>query len=311
MPAGENTLRVSVVQATPVLFNRDQTVEKLCGLVAECGRSSSGLVVFPEAFIPGYPRGLGFGTVIGSRSDEGRRLWQHYFEHSIEIPGPETVRIGEAVKRAGCYLVVGVTERDPITRGTLYCTLVYFAPSGEVLGIHRKLKPTAAERIIWGEGDGSTLEVFPTEFGRLSGLVCWENLMPLARTALYQQGVEIYVAPTADARDGWQATLGHIALEGRCFVIGCNQFVRKADYPPDLPGIEDLEAAPEIMCRGGSAIYSPLGQCLGGPLYDGEGVVSAELDLGALTRARLDFDVAGHYARDDVFELRVHRPPES
>ncbi len=177
-------------------------------------------------------------------------------------------------------------------------------PDGRLLGKHRKLKPTAAERLVWGEGDGSTLTVIETEYGKLGGLICWENYMPLARMALYAKGVEIYLAPTADSRDTWQATLRHIACEGRCFVLGCNQYVTKAMYPADLPGIEDLADQPDVMCRGGSAIVSPLGEVIAGPLFNGEGILYAELDLADVVRAKFDFDVVGHYARPDVFQLR-------
>jgi nitrilase len=175
-----------------------------------------------------------------------------------------------------------------------------------MLGLHRKLKPTAGERLIWGEGDGSTLTVLDTPYGRLGGLICWENYMPLARAAMYEKGVDLYLAPTADSRDTWQATIRHIACEGRCFVLGCNQFVTKSMYPADLPGIEDLDRQPEIMCRGGSAIVSPLGEVLAGPLWDQEGLLLADLDLREIARARFDFDATGHYARPDVFRLTVN-----
>ena len=188
----------------------------------------------------------------------------------------------------------------------LHCTVLYFGPDGRLLGKHRKLKPTAAERLIWGEGDGSTLTVLDTELGRIGGLICWENYMPLARTALYAKGVALYLAPTADSRETWQATLRHIACEGRCFVLGCNQYVTKAMYPVDLPCIEELAGQPEVMCRGGSAIVSPLGELLAGPLYDREGILTADLDLAEVARAKFDFDVVGHYARPDVFQLHVN-----
>jgi nitrilase len=203
-----------------------------------------------------------------------------------------------------------VIERDTDTSGgTLYCTLLYFGPDGSLLGKHRKLKPTAAERLIWGEGDGSTLTAIRTGFGVMGGLICWENYMPLARMAMYGQGVELYLAPTADSREVWQATMRHIALEGRCFVLGCNQFVTKAMYPDDLEGIEELESQPEVMCRGGSVIVSPLGEVLAGPLYDEEGILYAELDMGEVVRGKFDFDVVGHYARPDVFKLVVNERP--
>jgi nitrilase len=228
----------------------------------------------------------------------------------VDILSPASEALGAAARQANAYLAVGVIERDgQFSGGTLYCSLLYFDPHGELVGLHRKLKPTAAERLIWGEGDGSTLTVLDTPYGKLGGLICWENYMPLARMAMYAKGVDLYLAPTADARDTWQATLRHIACEGRCFVLGCNQFVTKDMYPPDLPGVEDLADQPDILCRGGSAIISPLGEVLAGPIYDQEGILYAELDLGEVAQGKLDFDVTGHYARPDVFELTVNESP--
>jgi nitrilase len=304
-------VHAAVVQAAPVLFNREASVEKACHLTAEAASNGAQLILFPEAFIPAYPRGLGFGTVVGSRTPLGRRTWQVYWENAVEVPGPATEALGAAALQANAYLAVGVIERDrQSSHGTLYCTLLYFSPGGELLGLHRKLKPTAAERLIWGEGDGSTLTVIDSPYGRLGGLICWENYMPLARMAMYQKGVELYLAPTADSRDTWQATLRHIALEGRCFVLGCNQFVTKEMYPPDLPGIEDLRDQPEIMCRGGSAIISPLGEVIAGPLFDQEDILYADLDMAEVARGKFDFDVTGHYARPDVFQLKINDSPD-
>ncbi len=265
---------------------------------------------FPEAFVPAYPRGLSFGSVVGGRSPEGRRTWEAYWANAVEVPSPATQALGAAARQAQAYLAMGVIERDSqFSRGTLYCTLLYFGPDGQLLGKHRKLKPTAAERLIWGEGDGSTLTAIATDFGTVGGLICWENYMPLARMAMYSKGLDIYLAPTADARDSWQATLRHIACEGRCFVLGCNQFVTKSMYPPDLQGVEDLANQPDIVCRGGSAIVGPLGAVIAGPLYDQEGILFADLDLAEIPRSRFDFDVAGHYARPDVFRLIVNENP--
>jgi nitrilase len=305
----DSKLKVAVVQAASVLFDRDATLDKARELVA--GAQGAQLILFPEAFVPAYPRGLSFGTVVGGRSDAGRRLWQRYWANAVDVPGPATEALGEAARQVAAYLAVGVVERDQeYGGGTLYCTLLYFGPDGRLLAKHRKLKPTGAERLIWGEGDGSTLSTVDTAFGTVGGLICWENMMPLARAAMYAKGVAIYLAPTADARDSWQATLRHIACEGRCFVLGCNQFVTKAMYPEDLEGLEDLADQPEIICRGGSAIVSPLGEVLAGPLWDQEGTLYAELDLGAVVRARFDFDPMGHYARPDVFRLVVDERPK-
>ena len=293
--------KVAVVQATPVLFDLEACVDKVCSLLQEAAGQGAELVLFPEAFIPCYPRGLGFGTVVGDRAPAGRELWLRYWNNALDVDSAAFRRIAKAVQEAGVYLALGVTERQQ-NSGTLFCSLLFFAPDGSLMGNHRKLKPTAAERIIWGEGDGSTLKVYQTPFGKLGGLICWENYMPLARLALYEQGIDIYLAPTADQRDAWQATLQHIALEGRCFVLGCNQYVERKDYPEDLR--EELPAQNTVLCTGGSVIISPLGQVLAGPLYDAEGILYAELDPEDLTRARMDFDVLGHYHRPDVFDYK-------
>lgn len=297
-----NTLTAAVVQAAPILFDRDATTEKACQLIAEAAAGGANLIVFPEAFIPCYPRGFSFGMVVGSRTQGGRELWERYWRNSVEIPSPTVTKLAKAVKIADAYVVMGIMERDG---GTLYCTSLYFGPDGSLLGKHRKLKPTGSERLIWGEGDASTLTVVDTPYGKLGGLICWENYMPLARMSMYQKGVEIYVAPTADARDTWHASMQHIACEGRCFVLSCNQYVTKSMVPADLPGREELDAQPEVMCRGGSTIISPLGHVLAGPLYGEEGILYAELDMGEVVRGKIDFDVVGHYNRPDVFEFRV------
>jgi len=303
-------VKAAVVQAAPELFDREATVAKACQLTGEAAAQGARVILLPESFVPAYPRGLSFGAVVGSRTLEGRRLFQLYWDNAVDVPSPATEALGAAAADAQAYLAIGVTERDAqFSRGTLYCTLLYFGPDGRLLGKHRKLKPTASERLIWGEGDGSTLTAIDTEFGRLGGLICWENYMPLARTAMYAKGVHIYLAPTADARDAWQATLRHIACEGRCFVLGCNQFVTRSMYPAELPGREELASQPEVMCRGGSAIVSPLGEVLAGPLWDQEGILCAELDLDEIPRARYDLDVCGHYARPDVLRLVVNEEP--
>lgn len=305
-------VKVAVVQAAPVLFDREATVKKACHLIAEVAAQGSNLILFPEAFIPGYPRGLSFGNVVGSRTSAGRKTWERYWSNAVEVPSSVTEVLAAAAKKAHAYLAIGVIERDrQFSHGTLYCSLLYFDPDGHLMGKHRKLRPTASERLIWGEGDGSTLSVFTTEVGRIGGLICWENYMPLARTALYGKGVEIYLAPTADSRDTWQATLRHISCEGRCFVLGCNQFVTKTMYPPDLEGLEELANQPEVICRGGSTIISPLGEVLAGPLYGQEGILYADLDIAEVARGKLDFDVVGHYARPDVFQLIVNEAPAS
>lgn len=297
--------KAAVVQAAPVLFDKTKTIDKIGKLVDEAASQGAGLIVFPEVFIPGYPRGLSFGTVVGSRSAEGRELFLEYWNNAIEIPGPEVEMLCKFAKDARAMLAVGVTERDSIS-DTLYCTLVYISREGKLLGKHRKIKPTAAERILWGEGDGQDLTVYKTSFGSIGGLVCWENYMPLARTALYQQGIEVYLTPTADCRDSWQSTLAHIACEGRCYVLGCNQYVTKDQYPESLQ--KELGNQPDLMCSGGSAIVSPMGKVIAGPLFGKEGILYADISHDEVVKAKMDFDVIGHYARPDIFEFKVKKP---
>ncbi len=309
METKANGWRVAVVQAASALMDGPACVDKALRLIAEVGARGAQMALFPEAFISGYPRGMSFGAVVGSRTPAGRALWARYGQSAIAVPGPETEALGAAAREAGLYLAIGAIERDPRPGGTLYCSLLYFGPDGRLLGCHRKLKPTGSERLIWGEGDGSTLTVVDTPAGPAGGLICWENYMPLARVALYGKGVALYLAPTADSRDGWQATLRHIALEGRCFVLGCNQYYTREMLPADLCALPELAEVPETLCRGGSAIVSPLGEVLAGPLYDGEGILYADLDLAEVAHARYDFDPVGHYARPDVFHLSVDERP--
>ncbi|MGE5619523.1 MAG: carbon-nitrogen hydrolase family protein [Sphingomonadaceae bacterium] len=302
------TVRVAVVQASPVGLDREATAEKACRLIAEAGERGAELAVLPEVLIPGYPRGMGFGTVIGSRSEAGRRTYARYWENSVEVPGPITERLGAACAQARLYGVVGVSERvEGYRGGTLYNTLLYFSPDGGLLGKHRKLKPTGSERLIWGEGDGSTLTAVRTPFGTVGGLICWENYMPLARMAMYAKGVEIYVAPTADNRDSWQATIRHIACEGRCFVLACNQFMTRSDIPAEW---EEIGPGPEVISRGGSAIVDPMGEYVAGPLFGEEGMLVTDLELNRVAEGRFDFDVVGHYNRPDVFRLEVDEEPK-
>ena len=307
------TVRAAVVQAAATPLDREAAVDKVCAMTAQAAERGADLVLFPEAYVGGYPWGLSFGTAVGGRSEAGRRVWERYWSTAIEVPGPEVGRMGEVAEQAGVHLCVGVIEGDSTySGGTLFCTLLYIGPDGSLLGKHRKLKPTAAERLIWGEGDGSTLTTVETEYGTVGGLICWENYMPLARMAMYGKGVDIYLAPTADVRERWQATLQHIALEGRCFVLGCNQYAHRDMYPEDLEMRGELEAWSEVLSRGGSAIYGPLGELLAGPLWEQEGILIVDLDMSAIARSKFDFDVTGHYARPDVFNLEVDessRPP--
>lgn len=300
------SVKVAVVQEGSAIMQKKECIQKVKELTKNAGDKGAKIVLFPEAFIPAYPRGLFFGTKVGSRSEEGKQDFARYWENSIAIPSEDVTVLGKIAKKNSVYLITGIVERESEFKGgTLYCTLLYFDPKGKLLGRHRKLKPTGSERLIWGEGDGSTLSVINSPYGKIGGLICWENYMPLARTAIYSKGTDIYVTPTADARDSWQATLQHIALEGRCFVLSCNQFVTKDMYPRDLACFDELKSSPEVLSRGGSAIFDPTGKYLAGPLFDQAGILYADLDLSLIPQTRFDFDVVGHYSRPDVFQLII------
>lgn len=304
-----DSVRVAVVQAGSLIMERAATVEKAVRLVEEAAAGGAKLILFPEAFVGGYPWGLALGTVIGGRTAAGRRDWARYWQGAIPVPGAEVEVLAAAAQKAQAYVIVGVIERSALGTGTLYCTTLYFGPSGQLLAKHRKLKPTAMERLIWGEGDGSTLPVIPTPYGRLGGLICWEHYMPLARAAMLAKGIDIWVAPTMDEREVWQCTIRHLANEGRCFVLSAIQYLTKSMYPPDLACRQELDSSPEVLCDGGSAIVDPLGNYVAGPVRDREVILYGDLDLSTLAQSRFDLDVTGHYARPDVFELRVDERP--
>jgi nitrilase len=303
--ANPKTVRVAVVQAAPVLFDTRGSLEKLADLTADAAGRGAELIVFPEAFIAGYPKGHDFGVSVGLRSPEGRDVFRRLFECAVEVPGSATEAVGTAARDHAVHLVVGVVERDG---ATLYCTALIFGPDGALLGKHRKLMPTAMERVIWGSGDGSTLPVVATDLGKVGAVICWENYMPLLRTAMYAKGVELYCAITVDDRDTWMPTVTHIALEGRCFVLSACQFLHLTHLPPGYP-TERLPVGQDVVIRGGSCVIGPLGQLLAGPKFGEECVLTADLDRADLARARFDFDVVGHYSRPDVFRLEVDEQP--
>jgi len=298
-------IRAAVVQAAPAAFDRARTMEKMTALVAQAAQRGAELAVFPEAFIGGYPKGLDFGAVVGRRTSQGRDHFRRYFESAVEVPGPEVERMAKLAREHRIHVVVGAIER---AGGTLYCTALFFSDEGTFLGKHRKLMPTAAERLVWGFGDGSTLPVFDTRIGKLGAVICWENYMPMLRMAMYSKGVQLYCAPTADDRETWLPTLRHVALEGRCFVLSACQVLRRSDLPADIPNA--LSEDPQtLLMRGGSCIVDPLGKVLAGPVFEEEAILSVELDLDEIARGKYDFDVAGHYARPDVFQLSVDERP--
>ncbi len=288
---------VAAVQATPVFLDRDATTEKACALAQEAAAGGASLVVFPEAFIPAYP-----DWVWRLPAWQDGPFMHRLLDQAVAVPGPTTARLGEAARAAGVYLAVGINE---IAGGTLYNTLLYLGPDGELAGTHRKLMPTGGERSVWGYGDGSTLGVVPTPFGVVGGLICWENYMPLARAAMYAQGVEIYLAPTWDNSEEWVATLQHIAKEGRAYVVGVAPLLRGSDVPEDLRGEIYRADVDDWMSRGHTTIVGPGGQVLAGPVVDREEIVYAEIDTDQVRDQRRLFDPVGHYARPDVFRLTV------
>ncbi len=287
-------LKVAVAQVGSVLFDVASTLLRVGQLCERAAAGGSRLIVFPEALLGGYPKGLDFGAVVGSRSDAGRTMFARYFKAAIACPGAETEMLAEWARRLGLHIVVGVVERDG---GTLYCSSLLFSPEGGLVAKHRKLMPTAMERLIWGMGDGSTIEVVETEIGRIGMAICWENYMPLYRQHLYEQGVQLWCAPTVDAREMWQTSMRHIAYEGRCFVLSACQRLTKEDWPEDLRELGGV-------IDGRSLIVSPQGSVVAGPMEE-TGLVVAEIDTDEIARGKFDLDVAGHYNRPDVFAFGV------
>lgn len=296
-----STVTVAAVQVGSPLFDTAAALDRGEGLIREAAGQGAQLIVLPEGFLGGYPKGLDFGITIGSRSVEGRELFRRCYESAVDVPGPEVDRLAALSAEVGAHLVVGVIERDG---STLHCSALFFSAIEGLVGKHRKLMPTAGERYLWGQGDGSTLPAVPTDVGVLGAAICWENYMPLLRQAMYAKGVEIWCAPTVDDRDQWQSTIRHIGLEGRCFVISAAPFLTRRDLPADVHPIQG-DDPDTVLIGGGSVITSPLGEVLAGPLRDREGIVIAEIDTDDLARSRFDFDSAGHYSRPDVFTLTV------
>ena len=292
-------VRAAVIQSSPVIFDKKATLVKVNLLLGEAAAAGAQLALLPEAFVSAYPKGLDFGARVGQRSAEGRKWFRRYWESSIDVPGEDTAALGEMAARHKLHVVIGVIEREG---GTLYCTVLFFAPDGSMLGKHRKVMPTAMERIVWGFGDGSTLNVFDTPLGKLGAVICWENYMPLLRMSMYSQGIELYCAPTVDDRPVWTSAMRHVAFEGRCFVLSAVQHVTKADLPADYPAVFE---GPVI--RGGSVIVDPLGNVLAGPVFDRDCVLTADLNPDAILEGKYDLDVTGHYARPDIFRLDVNR----
>ncbi|PTS79901.1 nitrilase [Sphingomonas sp. HMWF008] len=296
----------AVVQAASLPSDALASARKAASLIAEAGAHGAKLIVFPEAFIGGYPKGASFGTPVGLRKPQGREDFRAYHQNAIALDGAEVAIIADAVAAADVFLAIGVIERDG---GTLYCTALFFDGAKGLVAKHRKLMPTGAERLIWGFGDGSTLPVLDTPLGRIGAVICWENYMPMLRMAMYDQGVTLYCAPTADDRDTWPATMQHVAMEGRCFVFSSCQHITRGAYPVDYDCALGDDPATVLM-RGGSMIVGPLGEILVGPDYTPETILYAKIDPDAVPRAKYDFDVVGHYARPDIFSLSVNVAPQ-
>ncbi|MFY0686316.1 MAG: carbon-nitrogen hydrolase family protein [Cyclobacteriaceae bacterium] len=299
-------VKACVIQESPVFFDKARTIEKLEALVKQYAAKGCQLIVFPESFIPGYPRGFNFGATVGSRSEAGRDLYNVYWQNSVDIESDDLATLVRISKESNVYLVIGVTEKNQKSK-SLYCSMLYISPGHGLMGVHRKVKPTGVERLIWAESGAEDLVTFNSKIGRLGGLICWENYMPHIRTSILMKGIDIYIAPTADSRAQWTSTMIHIALEGRCFVLGCNQYFRKSMYPSQYQKLVVNE--PEELCEGGSVIVGPDGKVIAGPLFGESAALIAELNLDEVVRNSLDFDHNGHYQRNDLYEFKVSKQP--
>ena len=296
--------KIALVQAAPVMFDKAASLKKAISYLPEAAENGAELVVFPELFLPGYPYGMTFGFTVGSRQEDGRKDWLAYCENSVVVPGPETAELARAAARHKIYLSIGVSERDAVT-GTLYNTNLVFSPRGVLETVHRKLKPTGAERFVWGDANRGYFPMLDTPWGPMGSLICWESYMPLARAALYEKGVTIYISPNTNDVPEWQTTVQHIALEGRCYFINSDMFFTRDMYPKNLHCAEEIARLPEIVCRGGSCIVDPYGHYVTEPVWDREAVIYAELDMDKVAASRMEFDPSGHYARPDVLRLEI------
>ena len=299
----KDTCKLAVVQAAPVMFDKTACIEKALKLINECTANGAELIVFPELFIPGYPYGMTFGFRVGSRNADGRKDWKVYYDNSILANGPEMQQLIEKAKEQGIYLSIGYSERDAVT-GTLYNSNMMIAPDGTAMN-HRKLKPTGSERVVWGNADRDYFPVMETPWGPMGNLICWESYMPLARVALYQKGISLYISPNTNDNPEWQDTIRHIAIEGHCYFINCDMFFTRADYPKTASADEEIAKLPEIACRGGSCVVDPFGHVVSDTIWDQEGIIYTELDMQKVPASKMEHDVCGHYARPDVLKLQV------
>ena len=299
----QDICKIAVVQAAPIMFDKDACVEKTLYYIRECAEKGVQLIVFPELFIPGYPYGLTYGFTVGSRTEKGREDWKKYYDQSILADGEQMQRIIEAAKELGVYVSIGYSERDN-RNATLYNSNMMIAPDGTALN-HRKLKPTGSERVVWGDANREFFPVLDSPWGSIGNLICWESYMPLARVVLYQKGVSIYITPNTNDNEEWQHTIRHIAIEGHCYFINADMYFTREMYPSDLNCQEEISKLPDIVCRGGSCVIDPFGHAVTDTIWDQEGVLYADLDMQKVPASRMEHDVCGHYEREDVLKLSV------
>ena len=299
----KDTCKLALVQAAPVLFDAEQGVEKVVRTIEECAAHSAELIVFPELLIPGYPYGMTFGYTVGSRTPEGRTDWKAYHDASLLADGPEMQCIADCAARCGVYVSLGYSERDAVT-ATLYNSNMMLAPDGRRMN-HRKLKPTGSERVVWGDADRDFFPVMQTPWGPMGNLICWESYMPLARVALYQKGVTLYLSPNTNDNEEWQHTIRHIAIEGHCYFINADLFFTRDMYPETASGAAEIAKLPDIVCHGGSCVIDPYGHAVTETVWDREAILYADLDMQKVPASRMEHDVCGHYARPDVLKLSV------
>ena len=295
--------RIAVIQAAPVLFDKDACVEKAIRLIHEAADSKAELIVFPELFIPCYPVGLTFGFRVGSRREDGRADWKRYYDNSVMADGSEMGRIIEAARERRVYVSIGYSERDAVGV-TLYNSNLFISPEGETVN-HRKIKPTGSERVVWGDGNKDCFPIMDTPWGPMGSMICWESYMPLARVALYQKGITLYISANTNDNPEWQDTVRHIAIEGHVYFVNCDMFFTRDMYPSDLNAQDEIAKLPEIVCRGGSNVIDPFGHPVTETLWDQEGILYADLEMQKVPASRMEFDAVGHYARPDLLDLHV------
>lgn len=299
----KDDLRLAVVQAEPILFDKDSCIEKAERLIEEASQNGAEFVVFPELFVPGYPYGMTFGYTVGSRNDDGREDWKMYYDNSILKDGEEMKRIIDLALKNKIYISLGYSERDRVN-ASLYNSNIMISPEGKTYN-HRKLKPTGSERVVWSDANKEFFPVMPTPWGPVGGLICWESYMPLARVALYQKGITIYISSNTNDNEEWQHTIRHIAIEGHCYFINANLFFTKSSYPETKSGKDEIKKLPDIVCRGGSSVIDPYGHAVTDTVWDKEAIIYANLDMQKVPKSRMEHDVCGHYQRDDLFQLSI------